>query len=138
MTPTETPDCNHDAPASFAAPSGSGYWPIWKHMADNHGLTLLDSECEDILHVADQMLMRRLDSAVANIHKNIRLVDTKLRVMTETLRQIANSGRNSTRDRRNARATLRFLDSLTTETPNDQALPRLPDSATSATKKGNE
>lgn len=87
-------------------------------MSDNHGLTLLDSECEDILQVADQMLLRRLDSTVANIQKNIRLVDTKLRVMTETLRQIANSGRNSTRDRRNARATLRFLDSLTKDTPN--------------------
>jgi hypothetical protein len=35
--------------------SGSAYWPIWKHMADNHGLTLLDSECEDILQVADRM-----------------------------------------------------------------------------------
>jgi hypothetical protein len=100
--------------------TGSAYWPIWKHMSDNHGLTLLDSECEDILQVADQMLMRRLDVTVANIQKNIRLVDTKLRVMTETLRQIANSGRNSTRDRRNARATLRFLDSLTKDTPNDK------------------
>ena len=102
---------------SGAAPC-SAYWPIWKHMSDNHGLTLLDSECEDILQVADQMLLRRLDGTVANIQKNIRLVDTKLRVMTETLRQIANSGRNSTRDRRNARATLRFLDSLTKDTPN--------------------
>ena len=26
MTPPETPDCNHDAPASFAAPSGSANW----------------------------------------------------------------------------------------------------------------
>lgn len=107
-----------DAPPGSAPCSGSAYWPIWKHMSDNHGLTLLDSECEDIIQVADQMLMHRLDGTVANIQKNIRLVDTKLRVMTETLRQIANSGRNSTRDRRNARATLRFLDSLTKDTPN--------------------
>lgn len=92
-------------------------------MADNHGLTLLDSECEDILQVADQMLLRRCDVAVANIQKNIRMVDTKLRVMTETLRQIANSGKNSTRDRRNARATLRFLDSLMKDTPNERNRP---------------
>ena len=96
----------------------SAYWPIWKHMADNHGLTLLDSECEDILQVADQMLMRRMDATVKRIRQNMRLIDTRLRIMTETLQRIATSGRNSTRDRRNARATLRFLDSLMTHTPN--------------------
>ena len=46
-----------DVNASAPCP-GSAYWPIWKHMSDNHGLTLLDSECEDILHVADEMLTR--------------------------------------------------------------------------------
>lgn len=32
MTPPKTPDCNHDATASFAAPSGSANWrvrPSW-------------------------------------------------------------------------------------------------------------
>lgn len=107
------PKCVSEREAHSSAPSGSVYWELFKHMSDNHKLTLLESEMEDILQVADQILMRRLDGTVANIQKNIRLVDTKLRVMSETLLQIANSGRNSTRDRRNARATLRFLDSLT-------------------------
>ena len=87
-------------------------------MADNHGLTLLDSECEDIIQVADQMLLRRMDESVARIGRNMRLIDTRLRLMTETLQRIATSGPSSTRDRRNARATLRFLDSLMTHTPN--------------------
>jgi len=41
-----------------AAPCGSFYWPLWKHMADNHSLTLLDSECEDIIQVASKILKR--------------------------------------------------------------------------------
>ena len=99
----------------------SAYWELWKHMADNHGLTLLDSECEDIIQISDQMLMKRMDASVERIGRNMRLIDTRLRLMTETLQRIATSGRNSTRDRRNAQTTLRFLDSLMTDTPNDQA-----------------
>ena len=87
-------------------------------MADNHGLTLLDSECEDIIQISDQMLMKRMDASVERIGRNMRLIDTRLRLMTETLQRIATSGRNSTRDRRNAQTTLRFLDSLMTDTPN--------------------
>lgn len=41
-------------------------------------------------------------------------LERKRVVMDETLRQIANSGKKGTRDRRNARATLRFLESLMT------------------------
>ena len=88
-------------------------------MSNEHGLILLESEMEDVLQIADQMLMRRLDASIARIGKNMRLIDTRLRLMTATLRQIANSGRNSTRDRRNARATLVFLDTLMADTPNE-------------------
>ena len=31
----------------------SPYWPLFKHMADNHGLTLVDSEMQDICHVVE-------------------------------------------------------------------------------------
>ena len=41
--------------AGCAAPNGSAYWPLFKHMSDNHGLTLLDSEMEDICRVVLQM-----------------------------------------------------------------------------------
>jgi hypothetical protein len=37
------------------AAHGSAYWPLFKHMSDNHGLTLLDSEMEDICRVVLQM-----------------------------------------------------------------------------------
>lgn len=124
MKQPKTPAKNQKRQRRFAPAPCSAYWELWKHMSDNHGLTLLDTECEDILNVADKMLQRRLDQTIANIHKNIRLVDTKLRLMADTLRQIANSGRNSTRDRRNARATLRFIDSLTEDTPNDKLTDR--------------
>ena len=87
-----------------AAPC-SAYWPLFNHMSNEHGLILLESEMEDVLQIADQMLMRRLDASIARIGKNMRLIDTRLRLMTATLRQIANSGRNSTRDRRHAKAT---------------------------------
>lgn len=119
MKTAENSLANPSALAGSPEAPCSAYWPIWKHMSDNHGLTLLDSECEDILQVADQMLMKRMDASVERIGRNMRLIDTRLRLMTETLQRIATSGRNSTRDRRNARATLRFLDSLTKDTPND-------------------
>ena len=35
--------------------AGSVYWPLFKHMADNHNLTLLDSEMEDIMRVCDHI-----------------------------------------------------------------------------------
>lgn len=41
--------------AGCAAPNGSAYWPLFKHMSDNHGLTLLDSEMEDICRVVLKM-----------------------------------------------------------------------------------
>ncbi len=41
------------------------YYPLWKHMSDNHGLTLLDSECEDILQVADKSKSRPLATITA-------------------------------------------------------------------------
>ena len=33
----------------------SSYWPLFKHMSENHGLTLLDSEMEDICRVVLEM-----------------------------------------------------------------------------------
>jgi hypothetical protein len=30
----------------------TSYWPLFKHMSDKHGLTLLDSELEDIIRAA--------------------------------------------------------------------------------------
>jgi len=35
--------------------AGSAYWPLFKHLSDNHGLTLLDSEMEDICRVVLEM-----------------------------------------------------------------------------------
>ena len=34
---------------------GSAYWPLFKHMSQEHGLTLLDSEMEDICQVVLNM-----------------------------------------------------------------------------------
>lgn len=34
---------------------GEWYWPLWKHMSDNHGLILLDSECDDIIRAAEKV-----------------------------------------------------------------------------------
>ena len=39
----------------LAQAAGSVYYPLFKHMCDNHGLTLLESELEDIRIVARQM-----------------------------------------------------------------------------------
>jgi hypothetical protein len=48
--------CEHPkAESSFAAPTGSAYWDLFSHMSDNHGLTLLDSELEDICQVVERM-----------------------------------------------------------------------------------
>jgi hypothetical protein len=38
-------------PAPIVPPTPSIYWPLFKHMADNHNLSLLDSELEDICAV---------------------------------------------------------------------------------------
>jgi len=35
----------------------SVYWPLFKHMADEHNLTLLESEMEDICQVVERMRM---------------------------------------------------------------------------------
>lgn len=35
------------------------YYPLFKHMADNHGLILLDSEMVDICHVVLKMFKKR-------------------------------------------------------------------------------
>ena len=43
------------APRRLAPLHGSAYWPLFKHLSDNHGLTLLDSEMEDICRVALEM-----------------------------------------------------------------------------------
>jgi hypothetical protein len=55
----------------------------------------------------------------------LNLLETVLTIQRTTLEQIATSGPNSTRDRRNARATIRFVNSLleknTQEPPNDPA-----------------
>ena len=121
MTDKETLESHEPlAGQALGAATCSSYWELWKHMSDNHGLTLLDSECEDIIQISDQMLMKRMDASVERIGRNMRLIDTRLRLMTETLQRIATSGRNSTRDRRNAQTTLRFLDSLMTDTPNEK------------------
>lgn len=67
------------AEASFIT---SAYWPIWKHMSNYHGLTLLDSECESILRVADQMLMRNRmceDCGCSLTPKRYEVVDDKRR-----------------------------------------------------------
>lgn len=33
----------------------SFYWPLFEHMSNHHGLTLLDSELEDIVQVVKQL-----------------------------------------------------------------------------------
>ena len=38
-----------------ASAGDSFYFPLFKHMSENHGLTLLNSEMEDILRVAKTM-----------------------------------------------------------------------------------
>jgi len=30
-------------------PPESAHWPLWKHMSETHGITLLESECVDII-----------------------------------------------------------------------------------------
>ena len=37
----------------------SYWWPLWKHMSDEHGLTLVESECVDIARAVDEV--RRKD-----------------------------------------------------------------------------
>ena len=41
-----------------SAPTGSVSYPLWKHMHDNHGLILLESEMDDMLQVADEMRIK--------------------------------------------------------------------------------
>lgn len=38
-----------------ARPTGSASWPLWKHMKDNHGLILLESEMDDICRIVLEM-----------------------------------------------------------------------------------
>lgn len=38
--------------------AGSHYYPLFAHMADNHGLILLDSELEDICQIVMKMPLR--------------------------------------------------------------------------------
>jgi len=57
----ERPHPGIDGPGWFCAGClrqfvpGSAYWPLFKSMADHHGLTLLDSELEDICRVVIAM-----------------------------------------------------------------------------------
>lgn len=47
------------APASGLQPgSGGYYWPLFEHMSHAHGLTLLDSEMEDICRAVDRVRER--------------------------------------------------------------------------------
>ncbi len=58
---TETQAQEQPTPAALAPATGSpcsSYYPLFKHMADNHGLTLLDSEMEDICQVVEKMRPR--------------------------------------------------------------------------------
>ena len=56
--------------AGSAAANGSAYWPLFQHLSENHGLTLLDSEMEDICRVVEQM---RSAQAWAVQHKSGRI-----------------------------------------------------------------
>ena len=51
---SETTD-NSQAGGRCAPALGSVYFPLFKHMAENHGLTLMDSEMEDICRVVEKM-----------------------------------------------------------------------------------
>jgi len=46
---------NCKAGGRCALAPGSVYFPLFKHMADNHGLTLLDSEMEDICRAVEEV-----------------------------------------------------------------------------------
>lgn len=37
----------------------SFYYPLFQHMADNHGLNLLDSEMEDIVQISERLVVMR-------------------------------------------------------------------------------
>lgn len=37
----------------------SFYYPLFQHMADNHGLNLLDSEMEDIIQISKRLVGTR-------------------------------------------------------------------------------
>jgi hypothetical protein len=50
-----TPSGSPPSPAAQC----SAYWHLFKHISDNHGLTLLDSELEDICQAADKMRMEK-------------------------------------------------------------------------------
>jgi hypothetical protein len=50
--------------------AGSAYWPLFQHLSVNHGLTLLESEMEDICRVVEQM---RSAQAWAVQHKSGRI-----------------------------------------------------------------
>ena len=45
---------------------GSVYFPLFKHMSDNHGLTLLDSEMEDICRVVEEVRGVQLNIRASN------------------------------------------------------------------------
>jgi DnaJ-class molecular chaperone len=42
-------------PAGLGAMTGSAFWVLFEHMSQNHNLTLLDSELNDICHTVDRM-----------------------------------------------------------------------------------
>ena len=53
----------------------SVYFPLFRHMADTYGLTLLDSEMEDICQVADEMRMKQSDGVMWILINALRHLD---------------------------------------------------------------
>ena len=56
MNKPESEAINDTRQPGLAPGTCSAYWPLFKHMSDNHGLTLLDSEIDDICQVV--LIMR--------------------------------------------------------------------------------
>jgi len=63
--------------SALAQPTGSASYPLWKHMHDNHGLILLESEMDDMLQVADEMRMKRTDGVVWILVNALRHLDNE-------------------------------------------------------------
>ena len=53
----------------------SASWHLFKHMSDNHGLTLLESEMDDICQVVDEMRMKKSDSVTWILINALRHLD---------------------------------------------------------------
>lgn len=67
-------------------PPPTSYWPLFEHMSHAHGLTLLDSEMEDICQIVEKMEWRKRFRASPKAAKATKINEAARRIEDEKIR----------------------------------------------------